>query len=394
MSRSITSGILSALTCLLAASALPARELSIDERVTAQKAIEQVYWNHRIWPKENPGPKPQLAAVMSDQAIRAKVDDYLRKSNALERFWQRPVTSEQLQAELDRMAKNTRDGATLQELFGALGNDPFVIAETLGRQTLVERLIRNWYANDARFHGDLKAKAEAALAACTGVDCMKAMGGEYRVAGAASEDAATDDLRNRRLGLDESLEAFVVTAFLEEREGVLETASVSWSKRSFDEWWRGERGGVGVDLEGALGTFTLPTAPLTPCTNDTWTPTRTEVPEPRDRHTSVWTGTEMIIWGSSFDNGATNLHGFNFANGNGSDPQDWDSSDPSDPRNAFTAANQAHALTAVDFTTLDVIGWDLKAAASIPEPGTYALMLAGLGLLGASARQRRNARRD
>ena len=162
MTRSIRAAGLSLLTLLLAVSTVSARELSIDERVTAQKAIEQVYWNHRIWPKENPGAKPPLAAVMSDQAIRAKVDDYLRKSNALERFWQRPVTAEHLQAELDRMAKNTRDGATLQELFGALGNDPFVIAETLGRQTLVERLIRNWYANDSRFHGELEMKAEAA----------------------------------------------------------------------------------------------------------------------------------------------------------------------------------------------------------------------------------------
>ena len=96
----------------------------------------------------------------------------------------------------------------------------------------------------------------------------------------------------------------------------------------------------------------------------------------------------------SINNGTTNLHGFNFANGNGSDPQDWDSSDPTDPRNAFTGPNQAHAISTVDFTTLDVIGWDLKAAAPVPEPETYALMLAGLGVLGTIARRRRNARRD
>ncbi len=119
-----------------------ARTLSFDERVAAQKAIEQVYWNHRVWPKENPGPKPPLSAVMSDDAIRAKVEDILKKSNALEKWWQRPVTAEQLQAELDRMTKNTRDSETLLELYRALGDDPFVIAETFARQTLVERGIR------------------------------------------------------------------------------------------------------------------------------------------------------------------------------------------------------------------------------------------------------------
>lgn len=58
------------------------RPLTFEDRVAAQRAIEEVYWRHRIWPKENPQPKPPLTAVLSDAAIRAKVEDYLRKSNA------------------------------------------------------------------------------------------------------------------------------------------------------------------------------------------------------------------------------------------------------------------------------------------------------------------------
>ena len=46
---------------------------------------------------------------------------------------QRPVTTEQLQTEIDRMARDTRDGATLRELHRALGDDPFLIAEILAR---------------------------------------------------------------------------------------------------------------------------------------------------------------------------------------------------------------------------------------------------------------------
>src|SRR2546426_498843 len=76
---------------LLACAFLPlfdasaqARTLSFEERVTAQRAIEQVYWSHRIWPAQNPGAKPSLSAVMPEAAIRAKVEDYLEKSNALE----------------------------------------------------------------------------------------------------------------------------------------------------------------------------------------------------------------------------------------------------------------------------------------------------------------------
>lgn len=50
--------------------------ISPDQRIAAQRAIEEVYWQHRIWPAQNPQPKPPLAAVLSDDAIRAKVDDW------------------------------------------------------------------------------------------------------------------------------------------------------------------------------------------------------------------------------------------------------------------------------------------------------------------------------
>ena len=70
---------------------------------------------------------------MSQAQLEKKVADYLRKSQALEDYWQRPITAEQLQAEMDRMAKHTKQPEVLRELFEALGNDPFVIAECLAR---------------------------------------------------------------------------------------------------------------------------------------------------------------------------------------------------------------------------------------------------------------------
>jgi hypothetical protein len=98
--------------------------LSFADRVAYQGAIEEVYWRHRIWPKERPDPKPSLDAVMSQAELENKVTDYLRKSQALEDYWQRPITGEQLQAEMDRMAKHTKQPEVLRELFEALGNDP------------------------------------------------------------------------------------------------------------------------------------------------------------------------------------------------------------------------------------------------------------------------------
>jgi hypothetical protein len=112
------------------------RTLTFAERVRYQRAIEEVYWGHRMWPRdrgERPDPKPSLDAVMSQAQLENKVREYLRKSQALENHWQRPITAERLQAEMDRMAQNTNQPQVLKELFDALGNDPFVIAECLAR---------------------------------------------------------------------------------------------------------------------------------------------------------------------------------------------------------------------------------------------------------------------
>src|SRR5439155_21519862 len=95
-----------------------------------------------------PDPKPALDAVMSQAQLEKKVKDYLRKSQALEDYWQRPITSEQLQAEMDRMAQHTKQPEVLNELFEALGNDPFVIAECLARPALSERLVADLSAQD------------------------------------------------------------------------------------------------------------------------------------------------------------------------------------------------------------------------------------------------------
>ena len=310
----------------------PPRSLTFDERIKAQTAIEEVYWKHRIWPKENPQPKPPLSTVMSDDSIRAKVEDYLKKSNALETWWHRPITGEQLQAEMDRMAKGSRDPAVLQELFLALGNDPYLIAETLGRQMLADRLIRNWYANDARLHRDTRARAEAALASCASVDRMNSMNGEYREttlklrADAVSDERAGDheavltlgpeewkpevDRLAARFGvvaesipvkrlspLEETTESFVVTAILANKRGEITTASTAWRKATFLSWWASRRASEPTQVIDTASSFKLPRIPSVGCTADSWSHVGPDPRVMRGYHTAVWTGSEMIVWG-------------------------------------------------------------------------------------------------
>src|SRR5258708_29159444 len=85
---------------------------------------------------------------MSAEQIEKKVEDYLRDSRALEAHWQKPIAPEQLQAEMERMARKTKQSEVLRELFEALGNDPSVIAECLARPVLAERLVADLSAHE------------------------------------------------------------------------------------------------------------------------------------------------------------------------------------------------------------------------------------------------------
>ncbi len=321
------------------------RSLSFADRVAAQRAIEQVYWQHRIWPKENSGSKPALDEVMSKSEIEKKVRDYLLNSQLLEQYWQRPITSAQLQEELDRIAQHTKQPEVLREIFAALDNDPSLIAECLARPTLAQRLISDLYAHDSRFHGELKQRAESALATKDRVEDMKKADATYSEVEWIKTndlDLVPDDRSNslklkesdwdqhveqlaaafgtskaklpvgRLSKLKETDAAYYATAVIGKSKDKLKVATISWQKQSFDSWRATATKQLPV-ITMAMAVplpsdYTIPSidAPILSapsCTDDAWNATSTtNSPDARYSHSAIWTGTEMIVWGG---NGAT-----------------------------------------------------------------------------------------
>lgn len=335
--RCLVAGLVALLPLLLAAGSARA-PLSLADRVAAQRAVEQVSWSHRIWPKENPGPKPSLAEVLPEAALVARVEEGLRKSAALERFWSRSIEPEALQVEMNRMAERSQDPETLRELFDALHDDPALVAETLARPALADRLLRDWYAGDARFHGALRRRADAARAACATAGCMRGMGGEYsestwrlrssgtRGAGAPDpDDPGTLDreewgaFQERLAGMVggrpddlallaaspviETPESYSVTTVLLQDKDRIRTATMTFAKVPFETWWDKERGSISAAVDPGDATYTLPAVAFAPCTPGTWTPTSmgSTVPSARRLPNLVWTGAEMIVWGGTND---------------------------------------------------------------------------------------------
>src|SRR5882724_5463794 len=260
------------------------RVLTFSERVAYQRAIEDVYWRHRIWPKENAKPKPSLDEVMSAEQIEKKVEDYLRDSRALEAYWQRSIAPEQLEAEMERMARKTKQPEVLRELFEALGNDPFVIAECLARPVLTKRL-----AADPTVVAGISPAPRSLFAADTAaftenrINVTNLNKATYTLPAVASPSGGCAD--------DTWTPTSVTNAAAARR---FHTAV--WTGSEMIVWGGYGSNGSNLNTGGRYNPST-----------DSWTATSTaSAPAARNRHVAVWTGSAMILWGgyngSSFVN--------------------------------------------------------------------------------------------
>jgi len=255
--------------------------LTFAERVAYQRAIEDVYWRHRIWPRnrgERPDPKPSLDAVMSQVQLENKVHDYLRKSRALQDYWQQPITSEQLQTEMDRMAKQTKQPEVLRELFEALGNDPLVAAECLARPILAERLFKSALdSQDSTWSVTYLAKSHVAD-------------------GARMSGYTLPSISTAPKGESTCLDLWEPTTTVNAPAARSLNTAV-WTGTEMIVW--GGYDGNDLNTGGRYNPAT-----------DNWTATNTiNAPAGREKHTAVWTGTEMVVWGGE--------QGFSYVNTGG-----------------------------------------------------------------------------
>jgi hypothetical protein len=330
------SKLIAAFALLAACAASWAQDrLSFQDRVRAQEALERVYYAHRIWPKQNPEPKPPLEAVVPQAAIEAKVTQYLQECSALEEFWQRPIMPEQLQAEIDRMVRDSRDPDMLHELFSALQNDPSLIAECLARPCLASRIARHWYSGDDRLQGAVRARARSVYdallrgrtpppfpdAAPTRVtylaeDSTAAAEGQSGSPGEVVISADQFSAMMIDLGagarasgapqgprLEESEEGVTVSRLLSVSPGRIEVERWSFRKVPLESWLATRWPTARLTGRPATGPTRYrisengnPTERQGTCSGQ-WVASGLDEVVGRTQNVAVWTGTEMFIWG-------------------------------------------------------------------------------------------------
>lgn len=228
-----------------------------------------VYWSHSLWPESN-GAKPAFISTEAARLSESKVDDVLRKSNALAQLWKQPITGEMLQAEVDRMAQHSKQPERLRELFSSLENDAYLVAEVIARPALVDRLIRSFFSSDKRFKS----------------------AGNFDEWWKQSRDSFASKVESAR-------HHYYLPAVVQVQSEVgswrpmsalpVSTGTVVWTGSEMIIW-----GGCSTSSSFCGETTGGRYNPLT----DTWTPTSTvNAPIERKEHTAVWTGSEMIIWG-------------------------------------------------------------------------------------------------
>jgi len=318
--------ILVLLVCLVAQAAPVAGELSFEDRVAAQEAIERVFYAYQI------GATRPFEEAVPREVLERKVRTYLAQSVALDSMWHTPVTAEMLQRELERMASRTRMPERLQELFAALADDPVLIQECLARQVLVNRLARNFFAFDPQIHAQARQDAVKLHSELTeGRRDLSEDHPARNVVALERREGATSDsqpdvdrdrraielepeefdrlrgLAPRQVGtigpVNNEREAYTLRVVLEEQTGRVTIATYVSPKRTWSAWWSE----LGSELDGrsvevvARNDLPLPHVPIgegQTCEIDTWdNGILDDLPGHRSGHSAVWTGTRMILWG-------------------------------------------------------------------------------------------------
>jgi N-acetylneuraminic acid mutarotase len=337
----VATGLVVAFVCSTVLAGPPVqRTLTFEDRVKAQTAIERVYYSHQV------GATKAFEDAVPKTVIEAKVQKYLDQSAALSTVWKTAISDQLLQRELERMAENSRMPERLSQLYGALQNDSFIIKECLVRSILVDRLTHNFYALDPVLHANSHAQAAELHRQLVAGELSPTADSPNRVVveivsqgpGAAPTMQAqksqivlsTDDFRKLRSGLPrhigrvsevaEARRTFAVSVILSESTNHLQVARFVVQKREFGEWWetvRTELAQVRIDPvatdgaplpqlrtgnDGGASSAPFVGGHLPARVDDVWdNGILGDVPGPIYACASVWTGSDLVIWGGSDD---------------------------------------------------------------------------------------------
>ncbi len=319
--------------------------LTYEQRVQAFDTLQRIKFSHRVPSLREDAPKPVYEQIFTNTVLYSRVSTMLRQCNALEVLWGKTFSGEDLQNEMNRMARNSLMPHRLAEIFAALDNDPHRIAECLARPILVENTIRSLFSGDERFQGAIHSRAEREWAGVHTLADLHRLTGypapqEWVLVTTPDEAAGKepvpiegpiyldqdgwDRLQHElldQMGMEGAgrqaprpITAGMVSS-LQENEfsyyGILIREStdrkiaitrVVWEKEEFTGWWDQNESRFALEIKEPEYFYAVPDISLTNrvlrAGGDSWVPvTSSGAPVARTQHVAVWTGSDMIVWG-------------------------------------------------------------------------------------------------
>lgn len=300
-------------------------DVYFEQLVACQTALKRHEWSKTLWPESNKVPKPDFAEVVSDQELRQMVAASLYKQAILAERFNTVITRDWLQHDLQRMARDTQDADALHEIFALFDHDAVTIAQCVSRPHLIESKLRMAYDSASDLHQTTLALAHNELLDYESLGSLKSIHeGQQRTLtyrlGALDDIAAEKDLIESVIGLkpdeydlrlaefkpqlnqlQELRSHFIYHDMISESADQFTVRILTWKKLSLEDWLSAVGSvdylppTVSTDLrlpKIKVGGVDSPTA-ITP---DSWE-VDFQVPFERSKHTAVWTGTEMIVWG-------------------------------------------------------------------------------------------------
>ena len=313
------------------------RGLTFNDRVALEERIQRVSYAHRV------GTDKPFDGAVSRDVLEQRVRDVLERRAILEEVWGREITSDALQRETLRVVNQTQMPGRLNELFAELDDDPILIQEGLVLPALVRRLSQRLFDSDprirekswhewawqvlpkidldnrpvvaddtldiaafrARLRNTSQGPEEKRNACVPGADDVWAAGGSLnemlQTDFAAAVWTGTEvilwgghmDRYNRSVNTggryDPVLDSWIEISTIGAPESRYDHTAV-WTGTEMIVW-----GGRPAFYQSGVATG----GRYDPAT-DTWTPVNTvDAPLGRARHSAIWTGTEMIVWGGS-----------------------------------------------------------------------------------------------
>jgi hypothetical protein len=141
---------------VLALVALPCLAADLPVLCADRAAIERVYHGHRT------GTKNSFEKTMPPALIEQLVKTDAHKEAVLKAVYQVEITPAMVEAEVRRIETTTRAPEMLAEIKHALGDDPTRFARAMARPIVVGRELRRRFDNDDALHATQRREAEQA----------------------------------------------------------------------------------------------------------------------------------------------------------------------------------------------------------------------------------------